>query len=436
MIEHMFEQDERAELDRMVELQTTIARAEAELAESMSAFVRSRRGSEVLVAEFAGDELAAALRWGRGRVQARLGLVTTLRTDLPATWAAWRAGAIDGFAATKIAEARYRILDASLLPAFDRDAATAAAAKSWGQLQSWLNQRVAAAEPDQLEERYRRAFKDRRVATSQDLDGMGRLWATTSAVDLSAIDYRLTRLAQDCGGDDPRTLEQRRADLFVDLLLGQSSSGDQEPKVVSAAPAAAAVAVTVPVQSLVGTDDSPGAIVGGGPVPASVVREIAGRPGTLFYRLLTDGRGDLLDVEQLGRFPSRLLGFAVDARDQTCRFPGCSRPAVVCDCDHTIPHPEGPTAYRNLGCLCRRHHRCKQSPGYRVAQVEPGVFEWAMPTGHTYTVHGDPLPVGRWPDHPEEPDELESMYGFEDLPPPGQGLADFTPEDLDALLGG
>lgn len=47
-IEHMFEMDQRAELDRIVELQATIARAEAELAESMSAFVRSRRGSEVL----------------------------------------------------------------------------------------------------------------------------------------------------------------------------------------------------------------------------------------------------------------------------------------------------------------------------------------------------------------------------------------------------
>jgi uncharacterized protein DUF222 len=424
----MFEMDQHAELDRIVELQATIARAEAELAESMSAFVRSRRGSEVLGAEFAGDELAVALRWGR--VNARLGLVTTLGTDLPATWAAWRAGTIDGFAATKIAEARCRILDETLLPEFDRDAAVVAAGTSWGQLQSWLNRRVAADEPDQLEERYRRAFADRRVATSQDLDGMGRLWATTSAVDLAAIDYRLTRLAQDCGGDDPRTLEQRRADLFVDLLLGQSD--DNKQPVASATPA---VAVTVPVQSLVGADDVPGEIVGGGPVPASVVREVAGRPGTLFFRLLTDARGDLLDVTQLGRFPSRLLGFAVDVRDQTCRFPGCTRPAAVCDCDHTIAHPAGPTAYRNLGYLCRRHHRCKQAPGYRVEQTTPGVFEWAMPTGHTYSVRRDPLPVGRWRDHPEEPDELEWMFAFPDLPPPGQGLADLNPEDLDALLG-
>jgi hypothetical protein len=52
-------------------------------------------------------------------------------------------------------------------------------------------------------------------------------------------------------------------------------------------------------------------------VPAPLAQQIAARPGTLFYRLLTDARGNLLDVTQLGRFPSDLLGFAVDVRDGT-----------------------------------------------------------------------------------------------------------------------
>lgn len=335
----LLEEVDAALLDEMVELQRAIAAAEATLAAKMQEFVDLRR-SEFLGGEFATDELAVALRWGRGRVVDRIHLVETLRQDLPATWAAFQAGSIDGFQAGKILETRDRLTDDTLVADFDTAAVAAAGKKTTGKLIGWLNKRVATTQPAQLEERYRRAFKDRRVATSQDLDGIGRLWATTSAVDLTAIDYRLTRLAEKLGADDPRTLEQRRADLFVDLLLSQ------EERAGGTHQASMAVAVTVPVQSLVGADDMPGMLVGGGPVPASVIQDLAARPGTLFYRLLTDQGGQLLDVTQLGRFPSKLLGFAVDVRDQTCVFPGCTRPAARCDCDHTIPPPRRPNHLR------------------------------------------------------------------------------------------
>ena len=41
--------------------------------------------------------------------------------------------------------------------------------------------------------------------------------------------------------------------------------------------------------------------------------------------------------------PSAALAELVRCRDLTCRFPGCDAPAQVCDIDHTIPHPLGPT---------------------------------------------------------------------------------------------
>ena len=398
--------DEAARLDRMVQLQRQLAAIEAELASEIHGFVQAYRGRR-LEAEFATDEVAAALRWGRGRVVGRVHDVAALRRELPVTWAAWRSGEIDGYLAGKILEARNRIIDATLIADFDAEAASVATEKTSRQLQSWLAKRVVKAEPEQFEARYRRAFADRRVETSQDLDGMGSLWATTSAFDLTRIDYRLTRLAQDCGAEDPRTLEQRRADIFVDLILGQSTGRGAWMS------ASAAVAVTVPVQSLVGADDTPGEICCGGSVPASVVREIATRPGTLFYRLLTDEQGTLLDVAQLGRFPTPLLGFAVDLRDQTCRFPGCIRPAAGCDCDHTIHHPDGATTYVNLGDLCRRHHRCKQTSGYAVEQVRAGVFEWTMPSGRCYTVRPEPLPVARWPAEPGGLDPPEKSDGVD-----------------------
>ncbi|HLL08266.1 MAG TPA: HNH endonuclease signature motif containing protein, partial [Nocardioidaceae bacterium] len=211
----------------------------------------------------------------------------------------------------------------------------------------------------------------------------------------------------------PRSIEQRRVDLMVDRLLGRATSGQPADSGADSAdahsgpssrPPAPVVAVTVPVQSLLGMDDTPGEVSGSGaPVPASLAREVLAQPGTLVYRLLTDPAGTLLDVSQLGRFRTAKLGFAVDARDRTCVFPTCHRAAVLCDADHTIPHPDGPTSYANLGCLCRRHHRLKTLGLAKLKQVEPGEFEWTMPTGTIHSVHAEPQPVGAWPHEPERP---------------------------------
>ena len=77
----------------------------------------------------------------------------------------------------------------------------------------------------------------------------------------------------------------------------------------------------------------------------------------------------------------------VRARNRTCAFPGCRRPAAACDLDHTIPWDQGgPTCLCNLAPLCRKHHRTKQAPGWTLAQPEPGTLEWTAPHGRRYTV--------------------------------------------------
>jgi Domain of unknown function (DUF222) len=83
--------------------------------------------------------------------------------------------------------------------------------------------------------------------------------------------------------------------------------------------------------------------------------------------------------------PSRKLKHLLRARAQTCDAPGCNAQAVYCDLDHTTPHPDGPTCQCNLGPKCRRHHRAKQAPGWRVQQPEPGVLRWTLPSGRTHT---------------------------------------------------
>ena len=83
--------------------------------------------------------------------------------------------------------------------------------------------------------------------------------------------------------------------------------------------------------------------------------------------------------------PPRRLVARVQARDRRCRFPGCSIAAVFCDLDHVRTWPGGPTALTNLVCLCRRHHRVKQRPGWAVRLAPDGTVRWTDPTGRTRT---------------------------------------------------
>ena len=83
--------------------------------------------------------------------------------------------------------------------------------------------------------------------------------------------------------------------------------------------------------------------------------------------------------------PSRKLAHLLRARTATCDAPGCAAQAVHADLDHTVPFPSGPTDQCNLGPKCRRHHKAKQTPGWKVEQPEPGVIRWTLPSGRTHT---------------------------------------------------
>ena len=83
--------------------------------------------------------------------------------------------------------------------------------------------------------------------------------------------------------------------------------------------------------------------------------------------------------------PGNELAALVRARDGRCRFPGCSVAARFCDLDHVRPWPFGRTAARNLLSLCRRHHRIKQRPGWRLRLAADGTATWTDPIGRVRT---------------------------------------------------
>jgi hypothetical protein len=188
------------------------------------------------------------------------------------------------------------------------------------------------------------------------------------------------------------------------------------------------VHLTLPASTWLGLSDLPGEAAGAGPIDAWTSRRLANRAaashalsrwcitlispdGTAAAHACTrtrppagqaarqdwltrqdytwlDGPGRCRHGSKArGYQPSNGLCDLVKARNRTCTFPGCRRPATRCDLDHTIPYDQGGrTCPCNLSPLCRQHHRVKQAPGWTLTQAEPGgTLTWTAPHGRTYT---------------------------------------------------
>jgi hypothetical protein len=112
-------------------------------------------------------------------------------------------------------------------------------------------------------------------------------------------------------------------------------------------------------------------------------------------RLISIERGECAHrLEVPGYRPSPRLRHQVKTRSPRCSFPGCRRPAVGCDDDHTLAwHEGGRTCECNLSPLCRRHHRAKQAAGWQLTQPRPGTLVWTLPSGRSYTTEPEPYLV-------------------------------------------
>lgn len=217
---------------------------------------------------------------------------------------------------------------------------------------------------------------------------MAELWALLPADQAVAVYAALDRYARGAGGDRQLGIDARRADALVTLVTS-TASVPGEAEAGRTRPPRALVQVTIPATTLLGISEEPGELSGYGPIPADLARMLAA--GGVWRRLLTDPRsGALLELGRTTYVPPAALAEHVRARDVTCRFPGCRRPAVGCDLDHTRRYPDGPTCPCNLAALCRHHHRLKHEAGWSVSQDEPGVLTWISPTGHVYRTHPPP----------------------------------------------
>jgi hypothetical protein len=151
-------------------------------------------------------------------------------------------------------------------------------------------------------------------------------------------------------------------------------------------------AVVIDLPTLLGLAENPGEIPGYGPIPAPLARPMAWDRD--WVRWLVDPvSGALLDRGAETYRPSDKLRAFIAARDRVCGFPGCTKPAAQCDCDHVVTFAHhGQTIRVNLGPLCRQHHNAKTHGLWRLSyDPDTGIKTWTSPLGKTYTVATDPV---------------------------------------------
>ena len=376
-------------------------------------------------------------------IEIQVGIVDRLRTCFPNVWDQCLAGRLDLGraqilldAASSLANeediARFAKLMDDYIDKFD-DKSSPICTVTRDQLQRAARYRKMKFEQKSEEESFAAAFKRRRLSFRPGEDGMGSLTMQSMISDAMTADYRVTLIAKKLreNPEETRTLEQIRADVAVDLLLGKlevtatlaqlevegddtdgegddldsegSGSGRRDPADYlkyhsTGAYARPVVNVTVPIQTLMGLSDGPGVLSGGNPIPAELARIIAQDPGSTWYRMLTDPARTCIELSTDAYKPTRPIWRQVISRDHTCIWPGCRRPAVRVELDHREEHPEGETSTENLEPLCKHHHKVKHSRGFKIIKNADGSYTWTTPTGSTFTHRPDEQPVADWPD--------------------------------------
>ena len=366
--------------------------------------------------------VAAAQNVSLGVASHQLLIADGLRERLPRVAEVFAAGAISYRMVAAIVSRTRLITDRDAMAKVDTE--IAAHVTSWGSLSVdktqteidyWVD-RYDPAAVRRTEYSARGRFAD--VRKPEDGSGTADIEARLLATDADALDQRLDAMAAAVCDNDPRTMDQRRSDALG--ALGHRADrlacacGRPDCDAAGAQPSAVVVHVITYEDSL--TDDTPArldgeeepgpaekplremtitealtdrrppptgpaktppaALLGGGMLPAPLLAaKIAGT--AKIVPIVHPGNTG----PQPRYIPSAVLATFIRCRDMTCRFPGCDEPAHVCDIDHTIAYPAGPTQASNLKCLCRKHHLLKTFGGWHDRQWPDGTIVWTSPNG-------------------------------------------------------
>lgn len=329
----------------------------------------------VAAAEAAAAEIGVALSLARTASNNELAFALSLATRLPSLRDLLIAGDIDVRRARTIDHHTSHLSDEAARAVLD-EIIDEAPDLTAGQLRARVRKLCIEVDQDHAKKRYDTAFAERRVVTEMTDDGTTNLLALDLAPDqVAAATDRIDSIARGMrGGDETRSMDQLRADAFVELLTGSSHETVRR----------GVVDIRVDLETLIGLNDNPGDLGGYGPVIADVARHVVDNADDSEWRVtVTDpSTGRPTHVGVTSRRPSAAQRRRIEIRDPMCVFPGCRTPARRSDIDHIISVQDGgETTDDNLAPLCRRHHIIKHLFGWTYRRRPDGRYLWFSKLG-------------------------------------------------------
>ncbi|WP_371878836.1 HNH endonuclease signature motif containing protein [Amycolatopsis roodepoortensis] len=355
-----------------------IARLEAVRFRALAQLSRHRDGASSVV-----QEVALGLSVVDGHAAGLVSTAEALTTRLPCTLGLLDRGKVGGYGAMKVAAATAWLSDDDAR-AVDKVLEDRLPGRNSEQVRKAANHAAMMADREGAARRAERHRAGRRLSIRHGEAGVASIEVEDGPVEKVAAAYtRIDREARALKtGDETRTLDQLRADVALDLLLGGQGGSERSE-----------VFLYMDLNTYLGLNDDPAELAGHGHIPAALARHIATGPDTVLRRIVTDPlSGQVLDLGRDRYRPTAGLGEFVRVRDRECRRPGCHRVAQACDLDHAVPWQHGGhTAHTELIDLCRRDHRLKDEPGWTYQLDADGTLTITTPTGQTYDSTPPPL---------------------------------------------
>jgi hypothetical protein len=223
-----------------------------------------------------------------------------------------------------------------------------------------------AADRQGYEAEQNELVEKRKLTISTCEDGAVLVNGVLDPVGGAAFRTAIAPLAHKSGAHDDRSLERRQADALVELASGGGSQ--------------AQIQVTSSIETLLGLVGAPGAEMEFSlPVSSTTMERLACDSG--IARILLDSESTVIDVGRSKRVVSESARRALGARDGSCRWPGCDRPASWSAAHHVVHWIHGGTTdLDNLILLCHRHHRMVHEGNWQIVRGDDGHMLTIPPT--------------------------------------------------------
>jgi len=223
-----------------------------------------------------------------------------------------------------------------------------------------------AADPKTYAAEQAEQVEQRKLKLSTWMDGSLLISGVLDPVGGAAFRTALEPLARKTGAHDDRDLERRQADALVELAIGGGSQ--------------AQIQVTSSIETLLGLAGAPAAEMEFSlPVSSKTIERLA--CDSSIARVLLDSESVVIDVGRSKRVVSEPGRRALKARDGSCRWPGCDRPASWSAAHHVVHWIHGGTTdLDNLILLCHRHHWMVHEGNWQIVRGEDGRMLTIPPT--------------------------------------------------------